>query len=539
MNLLLRPLVILAALLPFALSLLRDYRRFIFFGAPRRLSSAQRHARAERLVGRIAMLGPTFIKLAQVLAMREDMLPKLYTDELKKLQDQVPPFPLSQVRQIVQQEFNRPLEELFEQFEAQPIAAASLGQVHRARYQGQLVAVKVLRPNVEQLVSTDLQIVKWLLYIGRRLLGSRRYLRNLTAVINEFSRVIYEEIDFVVEAANIDEFRRNVASIPKVIVPEYYPEASGRRVLTLKFYEGVRADDVEALRALQLDPMQVLRSLVLIYTHMIVVHGLLHADPHPGNLLVDPMGNIIILDYGMVVRFSPEIKMELLKTATAAVRGDINSMVNSFYKLGVVEPGTNMATLRDAARVLMNINFTTQYTPRMIQRITEDILRTFHEFPLRLPSNLVYLLRATALIEGIGISFDPKFNGVRFSTPIVREIVHKVYIAPERTALDRTLDKAMELLEFFDNLESVVFRLEREELHVRLHSADFGEIEGYLAALVRRIICSLFAVIIATISAVVFLNSGNYTVLVVGELIAFMLLFVVLILPPRFGPRGE
>ena len=393
--------------------------------------------------------------------------------------------------------------------------------------------MKILRPGVQRLVARDLRILRWILNAIQILYSPRFYLQNIQAVVEEFARVVEQEMDFDVEARNIEAFRLTMANVPRVIVPEVHSDASTTRVLTLKFYDGVRVDDVDHLRSLDIDPMELLATLVTIYTRMIVVDGLLHADPHPGNLLISPEGNVIILDYGMVVRFEPELRQELLKTAIAAIRGDPNGVVNGFYKLRMVQPGTNLATLRDAARVLININFTTGYTPRMIQRIGEDILKTFHQFPIRLPSGLVYLLRASALIEGIGISFDPQFNALRFARPIIRDIVREVAIEPDRSPLERAFDKANELVEFLGNIERVIFRAEREELRVRAHPLDMIEIEGYLGTLIRRILLGICAGVIGIVSAIVYLGARNTWLFLAGEAVAFFLLVLLLVCPLR------
>jgi predicted unusual protein kinase regulating ubiquinone biosynthesis (AarF/ABC1/UbiB family) len=536
---LLRPIVVLRALLPFALSLLRDFHRFLLLGGPRVLSEAQQRERAANLTARIAGLGPTFIKLVQVLAMREDMVPRLYTDEFKKLQDQVPPFPATEAAAIIETEFGRPLPAVFEEFEPVPIAAASLGQVHRAKHAGETVAVKVLRPGVEQLVETDLRIMRFVLAAAQTVFGNHFILRNLVVLVNEFSRVIRDELDFRHELRNIEAFRRTLAPIPHVIVPAVVPDVCGRRVLTTRFYDGVRADDAEHLRSLGIDPMDLLATLVTVYTRMVVVDGLLHADPHPGNLLVMGDGSVVILDYGMVVRLVPDVKRELLRTVAAAVRGDASTLINGFYKLGMVEPGTNMATLRDAARVLLNINYTTTYTPRAIQRIAEDILRTFSQFPLRLPSSLVYLLRAAVLIEGIGITFDERFNALRFATPIIRRVLREVPAEQTRTMLDRAVDLYEVVTEFAGNLERIVFRAEREELRIRVHPSDLSEIEGYFTRVQRRILVGMAGTTIAIVTAIIYTRTLSLLLLFAGEALALLIFLALIVLPIHRAGRDR
>ena len=527
-----RPLIVLLTLIPFVLSFIRDYRRWIFFGFPRILPPEIFQRRIERLTNKIARLGPTFIKLVQVLAMREDILPRAYTNEFKKLQDQVPPFPFKKVKKIIEKETGKRLGEIFERFEREPIAAASLGQVHRARYMGEEVAVKVLRPDVKNKVSADLKIIGIILFIISSFFESHT-LNIFRTIYNEFSRMIKMEMDFSLEAKNAEQFRINFKDEPFIIIPEIYKEISKNRIVVLKYYEGIRVDDTPGLKKLNIDPIHLIENLVRIYTHQVVIDGFLHADPHPGNLLVRDDGRIVMVDFGMVVEFDEQTKIELLKMAIAAVRRDIDGVVNGFYKLRMVGPDVNRTTLRDAAEVLMNINWSTEYSPHQIQQIGEDILKTFYRFPLRLPSNLVYLFRTSALIEGIGISFDPKFNGLRFATPIIKELVKKVYVIPERSWKDRLIDQVSKASEFLMNLEKVIYRAEREQLKVKAHEIDIEEVEKFLESFLRRILISIFAIGIGLFIYIVFLVTKNTLYLIIGFIFALSIIAILIILPIR------
>ena len=203
----LRIFIVWFKLSPFVLGFLRDRRRWILAGPPRILSDDDHRERARKLTGTIASLGPSFIKLAQVFAIRADIVPRIYLEELSKLHDRVPPFPTTQLRRRIQDELKRPLELVFERFDAEPLAAASLGQVHRARYRGEEVIVKVLRPGVEELVATDIQIVRSVLFTLEQM-ADHHMIRAARTIIEEFSRVIAEEMDFEHEAENIERFRR-------------------------------------------------------------------------------------------------------------------------------------------------------------------------------------------------------------------------------------------------------------------------------------------------------------------------------------------
>src|SRR6516164_2265224 len=233
----LRIFVVWYRLAPFLIAFLRDRRRWVVAGPPRFLSDELHRARARRLTRTIASLGPSFIKLAQVFGVRADIIPLIYVEELAKLHDQVPPFPTAEVRKIVQTELKQPVDTIFESFQGDALAAASLGQVHRARYHGQEVIVKVLRPGVEELVATDVRVVQNLVFILEQFID-HHILRSTHTIIDEFSRVIAEEMDFLHEAENVDRFAEIYHDSDFVIIPKVYHEVTTTRVLVMQFYEG-------------------------------------------------------------------------------------------------------------------------------------------------------------------------------------------------------------------------------------------------------------------------------------------------------------
>src|SRR5438874_8173478 len=231
-----RIFVVWYRLAPFLLAFLRDRRRWILVGPPRFLSEEAHRQRARRLTATIASLGPSFIKLAQVFGIRADIVPHIYLEELAELHDRVPPFPTSQLRKRIQDELKRPLDLVFESFEEQPLAAASLGQVHRARFAGEDVIVKVLRPGVEELVATDVRIVQNLLFVIEQFIDHHA-IRAARAIIEEFSRVISEEMDFEHEAENIEKFAELFRDKDFVIIPKVYRELTTTRVLVMQYFE--------------------------------------------------------------------------------------------------------------------------------------------------------------------------------------------------------------------------------------------------------------------------------------------------------------
>src|SRR5215831_5621324 len=385
----LRIFVVWYRLAPFLIAFLRDRRRWILAGPPRFLSDDAHRQRARRLTRTIASLGPSFIKLAQVFGIRADIIPQIYVEELSNLHDRVPPFPTNEVRKRIELELKRPLDTVFESFQSEPLAAASLGQVHRARYRGEEVIVKVLRPGVEELVATDVRVVQNVVFILEQFID-HHIIRSTTTIIEEFSRVIAEEMDFVHEADNVERFAELYRDSNFVIIPRIYREVTTTRMLVMQFFEGFRVDEVHEIVRHNIDTRRMIENLIEFYGGQLLIHGFFHADPHPGNILVQPDARIVLLDYGMVVEITPEFRQHLVQAVASAVRGDVDGVIDAAYKLDMLELDVSPSTVREAAQAIISIHFDKSLTQRQIQEISYQVLNTFYRFPLRLPSNLVY-----------------------------------------------------------------------------------------------------------------------------------------------------
>ena len=414
-----RAFVIFGRLAPFVLAFLLDRRRYLLFGRPRPRSAAQHHRRAERLTSTLAALGPTFIKLAQVFAARADILPEPYLSVIGTLTDQVPPLPPGVAQRVVREELGRDVAQVFERFDPEPLAAASLGQVHRASYGGHEVVVKVLRPGVEATVAEDLDVSFRVLFL-LNVLFPNHHTRAITAIVSEFAKRIRDELDFREEARNAATLRRNFQAEPRIVVPAVVTALVTRRVLVLEYVEGTRIDRLqERLGSGELDLHRLLETVVDAYIRMMLEDGVFHADPHAGNLLVDASGRLVLLDFGMVLEVDRETRRRLVETVLAAARQDVEGVINGFYELGILDPDVDRGTVRDAARSLMAVSLRDDVSPRQIQRLVEQVLQTFYEWPLMLPSNLVYFGRAGVLVEGIGLRYDPNFNALALARPVL------------------------------------------------------------------------------------------------------------------------
>ena len=527
-----RALVVFARLFPFVLAFLWDRRRLLVVGRPPRRDPARHQRRADRLTRALADLGPTFIKLAQVFAARADILPQPYLSAIGTLTDRVPPLPPGVAERVVREELGRGVGEVFERFDPVPLAAASLGQVHRASYGGREVVVKVLRPGVEETVGEDLDVSFRILFL-LNLLFPNHHTRAITAIVSEFSKRIRDELDFREEARNAATLRRNFQSEPRVVVPEVVTELVSRRVLVLEYLEGTRIDRLQdRLASGELQLARLIETVVDAYIKMMLEDGVFHADPHAGNLLVDPQGRLVLLDFGMVLQVERETRRRLVETVLAAARQDVDGVINGFYELGILDPDVDRGTVRDAARSLMAVSLRDDVSPRQIQRLVEQVFQTFYEWPVMLPSNLIYFGRAGVLVEGIGLRYDPNFNVLAMARPVLaRSAARLLQGVLEQDPRARLTDWTQEALTTVRTLRDLVRRVERDELRVRWHPRDTLELQRFLAQQVRRALLALFAFTIALITSVIFLATRRLEVLVLGLVVAFGMFLVIFLLP--------
>jgi predicted unusual protein kinase regulating ubiquinone biosynthesis (AarF/ABC1/UbiB family) len=532
MSRILRGARIFFALLPFLGSFLRDRHRFILVGRPAKRGPGHHERRAKRLAETIASLGPTFVKLAQIFGARADLVPEPYLSAIGTLQDQVPPETEAAIREVIEAELGRPVADLFTSFESAPVAAASLGQVHRARLNGRDVAVKVLRPGVEEVVALDLdlsfRVLFWL-----NILFPNHHVRGITNVVREFSVRVREEMDFRREAENMERARRIFHSVRGVRIPEVEAELTSRRVLVMEHLQGTKVDRLQERFAsgdLQFD--DVMERLTGVYLRMMMMEGFLHADPHPGNLLVSDDGAIVILDWGMVLEVPRWSRDAILSIALAVERQELDGVINGMYRLGMISPEVSRSEIRDGATEIMRIMERARVSAReRVQEVVQQLWDTFYTWPLLLPQELVYFFRAAVLLEGIGFRYDTEFNGLQLIRRVIR--IHRAELLRQtgREPMAVARDIFGEVTQVLRSVRELLQRTESEELRVRVHPRDAQAQERFLHLLERRFLLSIFATATAVISAIVFVAVENLWLLGLGLGIALVLFVIVLFIP--------
>lgn len=406
---------------------IRVLRYVVFRGAE---GSARKQARLVKqalwLRESLINLGPTFIKIGQALGTRADLLPLEYVQELATLQDQVPAFPTAEAFAIIESELGRSLRESYVEIDSEPIAAASLGQVYRARlHTGQEVAVKVQRPNLESTIAFDVAILFRLVKLTNRFFPKANENADWEGMLHEFHATIFEEMDYVKEGRNADRFRYNFRTWRAIRVPKIYWAQTNTRVLTLDFIRGTKVVDLEGLRAQRISPVKVNRLLIRCYLKQLLDDGFFHADPHPGNLLVMDSGHLAFFDFGMVGRIDPKLQTQMIDAFFHVVSRDVKGLGQDIINLNFLKPGVDPETVRPVVESLFTHYLNLKLGEVNFKELTYDLAEVIYEYPFRLPSNFTYIMRALMTLEGIGVVTDPGFSFFETAKPFAKEFMLK------------------------------------------------------------------------------------------------------------------
>ncbi len=514
----------------------------------RKISRKRREA-VDTLTGperfRLALeeLGPTFVKLGQVLSTRPDLIPLTFIEELTKLQDEVPPFPYSEVREIIQAETGKFPEELFESFDEKPLAAASIGQVHRARLKnGSDVVVKVQRPRIKKTIEIDLEIMLHLAGLMERHLEELQVIQP-SRIVEEFARTLEEEIDYTVELSHIERFAKQFEKDDTIRVPQVYRELSTERILTMENIHGIKGSDLEALKRGGYDlPLLAERGADLIMKQ-IFVHGFFHGDPHPGNIFFLPENIICYVDFGMMGRIGRSEREDFADMLMAVVQRNDKKMVEAMLKLTEydIEPD------REKLELQMG-NFIDRYLYLPLKdlrlgRLLQQLLELVTENRLTIKANFFLMMKALSQVESLGVELDPDFEIITRAKPFVQR-VQMARLNPKRIA-EELFESGSELVSLLKDIPGEVRSILEQTRNGKLKIIfQHRGLDRILTTLDRSSNRVAFAIVLAALiigSSLIVLSGippkwGDVPIIgLVGFLVAGMMGFWLLITIIRHG----
>ena len=366
-------------------------------------------SRARECAELLVDLGPAFIKAGQALSTRPDIVPPVLLEELSQLQDQLPGFDSALAMACIEDDLGAPVDAIYESLDREPISAASLGQVHRGVLKGgQAVAVKVQRPGLREQITLDLYIVRNIAAWLNSNIGLIR--SDLVALIDELGRRVFEEMDYLNEANNAETFRDLHSHNPRIAVPAIYREATSRRVLTMEWINGVKLTNLEAVRAMGIDPDDMVEVGVSCSLQQLLEHGFFHADPHPGNLLALEDGRLCYLDFGMMSEVSRESRTGLIQAVVHLVNRNFSKLSKDFVTLGFLAEDVNLEPIVPAFESVFSQALEMGVNRMDFKSVTDDMSGVMYKFPFRVPPYYALIIRSLVTLEGIALSVDPDFK---------------------------------------------------------------------------------------------------------------------------------
>jgi len=462
----------------------------------------------ERLRSVLEQLGPTYVKLGQLLSTRPDLLPAEYIRELEKLQDSVPPFPFKQVQQVLDEEGLR-TEDIFASFSEEPLASASIGQVHEAVLKtGEKVVVKVQRPGIGKIIENDLEILYELVgMLEKHTKWGRLY--QLTDILDEFANALRKEMDFAQEGRNADKFRENFRQNRNVLIPKVYWEYTSRRVLVLEYIGGVKVSEFERLIRAGFDLKRVANHIVEALFQQIYEHGFFHADPHPGNIAIAPGEKVIFYDFGQVGTVDEVLIERCMDLVMAMVRYDVNGVTRALLQVGIATRHVNREELRRDVSRLQQKYYGMPFSQIRVGEALGELVQLSFKYQVRVPPELSLMVKMMMTIEGLLSRLDPGLSVVEIAEPYGKAILKK------RFSLDRIRQEASEvLLDHYmaarnlpREIESIMNMLEEGELKLKLEHTNLNRLQTVLDIISNRI--SLSIIIASIIVGSSLIVAGN------------------------------
>lgn len=499
-----------------------------FEDADEQLLGDDRSEAAVRFRNVLEDLGPTFVKLGQVLSTRPDILPPEFIDELKHLQDRVPPLSFEDVKEQIEANLDDDLDDIFASFQQKPLAAASIGQAHRATLDnGTEVVVKVQRPGIQEKIRSDLDI---LYYLARFMEATIEELElyTPTAIVREFERAILTELDFLQEAQNIEEFAENFAEVEKVTSPEVMHEYTTDQILTMEFIDAAKLDSLEggSPRAIS-----VLDTLLESMVQMVLYDGFFHGDPHPGNILVREDNTLVFIDFGLVGRLSEGQQDDLIDLILTVLTGDVDGISRSLLKMGYPIGRVNLREFKSDITQIRDKYLSMNLGDIEVSEFIQETMNAAQTHRIRINTNYAVLTKAAMTVEGIMRTLEPDMDIMKKGMPYAKQLAARRFSA--RKLLQGAMNSAMGFSGFVQQIpqqmDQILMDLEGGNLTITVKNESLDEIGTFLNTLGTRLFLGITAAGLAVASAVILRGfdyeiQGVSVMLVVGIVLALVAL---------------
>lgn len=507
------------------------FKQWIKTGSIEDAESVRRTERAVWLRNKLLELGPTFIKIGQAISTRADLLRREYITELAKLQDRVPAFAIETVEATIKEELGKSTTELFASFNIKPLAAASLGQVHRAElFSGEEVVVKIQRPDLVDIFNLDVAILKKVARFCRKFLPFAKN-RNWPEIVDEFGKTLFEEIDYILEAKNAEIFRENFQSKSHIYIPKVFKEFTTRKVLTLEYKPGIKIDNIKALDAAGIDRESLSYNLLEAYLKQFLQDGIYHADPHPGNLAVEKnTETIIFYDFGMIGRIDNRTKVKMLSAFLNVVNRRADALLRDLVSLKMIDRNTaDLDKIRNLIQWCFDNYYDVPYEDVKFEEITDELADIMYAFPFRLPASFTYIVRALVTLEGLCVKLNPRVNFMAVAVPYARKFFSHTDLFEMFTWDDVTEFSKMCVEKFFDLLG-----LEIPYKSKGIRYAD-AKLDKEDLELIRRQMVNGFGIIgLGIIFSFVFIITAVVVVLLKNIIFAVLLIVLMLLILPIY-----
>jgi ubiquinone biosynthesis protein len=465
----------------------------------------------ERMRLALEELGPTFVKFGQIMSTRTELLPPELIDQLKKLQDHAKPLPFSEVRAVIAQSCPN-FDEWFWKIDELPVASASIAQVHSAILKdGTRVALKVQRPGISEIIETDLSILRSMAERIETVFPETR-VYNPVGMVDDFAHQIVKELDFTRDARNVDRMTRNFRNVPGIRFPEISWEYTSPQMMVMDFIEGVRIDDPEAIAAMGIDPHEIGIRGFHAYLKMIFEDGFFHGDPHPGNLLVTQEGDIVFLDFGIVGILRPEKRQGFINLLFALVNDDVELMLRSLEGFGIVINESDREALRDDLYILMHdFGGGDEVSQLNFRLVVTELTEAMRRYRLKVPMNLMLLLKVFMMVLDIGVRLDPKFNFGREVTPYLTKLADtgNLSAAYVKRASISLLEATDALFDMPRNLNLMLRRLSTGTFTLEIVETDIQKLQMALDKASDKLMIGLVVASLVIGSSLVLLASPS------------------------------